>query len=266
MSAVPCPDPKWAHWWHDFEQWCLRGRLPSERPKTLPKSIPRRAFDCYRRLHPLPKPSPATILFVPPVAFYRGYDTLNVGITEMLEIWRGDIAIDPLYGSTLKWFDEIVGPARARGRRVYGWSRIGSRNAAWHFSQACLSIAIWNTFPNIEDDDLRAQDDRQGFLTYVRDTVPGPVGVLTNDFVSGEWPTSNPLHDLCVLPEWFPREISDPSATLAGSISSGTHHFSHSMPLFDGRDQAGLATYDYPVGPYCVWTADNVTDWTRWVR
>lgn len=206
------------------------------------------------------------LLFVPPVAMYRGHDTLNVGITEMLKVWRGDIAIDPLYGSTEKWLREIIEPARVRGRRVYGWTRIGSRDRAWWFGTKCLELGIANTFPNVEDDDLRAQADKVDFLRYVRSQCPGPVGVLTNDFVSGEWPHNHPLRDLCALPEWFSREITDPEATLAGSIGSGRNHFAHSMPLFDGRDQQGLASYGYPAGPFCIWTADNVTDWSSWVR
>lgn len=201
--------------------------------------------------------------FTPPIAFYRSPDDLTVGITEMLEVFPGDVAIDPLEGGD--WAEFVVA-CRNRGRKVYGWARIGSLGTAWYFGESCRRLGIAQTFPNIEDDDLRSRIYVEAFLQYVLDNCRAPVGVLTNYFVSDLWPPNHPLSHLPVLPEWFPREITDPTATLEGSLDSGRKHFAAALPLLDGREERGLEAFPYPAGAYSIWPADNVTDWSRWVR
>jgi len=38
-------------WWPTWVRWMDAGRIPSQRPASLPKRIPLRAFDCYKQLH-----------------------------------------------------------------------------------------------------------------------------------------------------------------------------------------------------------------------
>lgn len=260
MSACKTPLPKW---WAAFEGWRQHGGLPKERPAAVPRQVPQWAWDCYRERHPA-KPKPAYQLpFKPPVAFYRAPDDLTVGITEALDVFKGDIAIDPLNGD---WTD-IIRVARARGRKVYGWTRVGTRGAYWWLVDWQRRVGLDGLFPNIEDDDLRTNsDDLLAFLEYVQaGSETRNVGVLTNYNVSNLWPKDHPLSHLPVLPEWFPSEIHDPTATLEGSLDSGRKHFAAALPLLDGRER-GLAAFPYPAGAYCVWPADNVTDWAAWVR
>lgn len=258
MTACHSPLPQWFDRW---EHWRMTGAVPKERPAGVPQHIPVWAWTCLRERNPLPpKPLPVRDLpFTPPVAFYRAPNDLTVGITEALAVWKDAVAIDPL--SDGSWHDFITA-CRARGRSVYGWTRVTDR-ARWS-SYLLNSTDLDGHFPNIEDDDLRADP---GLPLFVVDTsVPRRLlGVLTNYFVSNQWPTPNPLGHLPVLPEWFPSEIHDPTATLEGSLDSGRKHFAAALPLLDGRER-GLAAFPYPAGAYCIWPADSVTDFKGWVR
>lgn len=208
-----------------------------------------------------------SLLFTPPVLFYRRPDDLNRGIVETLaEMPEASIAIDPLCGQD--WGD-FIRACRVRGRTVYGWTRVYNWDNLPRFVDAAQDAGLdQHWFSNIEDDDLRGvrpSEFRELFLKHVARTGT-PIGVLTNYFVSPEWPEDHPLGHLPVLPEWFPREITDPTATLEGSLDSGRAHFAAAVPLLDGREERGLAAFPYPAGAFSVWPADNVTDWSVWKR
>ena len=260
VSACKTPLPAWFVPW---ETWRLSGGVKAERPAGLPQSIPAWAWECLKERRP---PKPAYVLpFTPPVAFYKLPDSATVGITEALAVFPGDIAVDLNAGSRTKWLNEFIPACRARGRKVYGWTMVWDE-PTWDATVAWLP-EVDGFFPNIEDDNLRAYGsmlERGQFLSHIAHTS-GLMGVLTNYNVSPEWPVPNPLGHLAVLPEWFPSEIHDPSATIEGSLDSGRKHFAAALPLLDGRER-GLAAFPYQAGAYCIWPADSVTDWQAWVR
>jgi hypothetical protein len=211
------------------------------------------------------------VTFPTPIVFFRRPDfgTPQGGPAEIAPLMQQAgvkaVAIDPLIGG----WDGFLQATRARFR-VYGWTRVYTSVHYQLLRTQAAQLGLEGTFPNIEDDDLReAGGDRVAFLYDIRHGheslgQPPPVGVPTNYFVSGEWPVDNALSDLPVLPEWFPREITDPAATLAGSLASGREHFAAAVPLLDGREP-GLARFGVEQDePFGVFAGDDVQDWSEW--
>lgn len=262
MTQIPNPLPAW---WAAFEQWRLHGGIPSERPKGLPARIPTWAWDLYRQRHP--KPPPSTELGYPtPIVLFRdpGFGTPEGGPAEVAPLMAAAgvraVAFDVLRPTSWTPFELRLHAVQIP---IYSWTRIYSRSTAKLLADS--TPARWPIIANIEDDDLRAAAQHlggvNGFLSYVKE-VCSPVCVVTNYFVSDLWPANHPLSHLPVMPEWFPREITDPSATLAGSLASGQKHFRTSAPLYDGRDAGPPAGGPWPRGG--IGFGDDVQKWREW--
>ena len=267
--TLPCPDPKWL-WWDSFERWCLAGRLPAERPKVLPKSIPQRAFTCFRALHP-PKP-------------YNPYAKL--GVYERAAFFVNSTAGSPVGGAK-----EIVAGAKSAGVTTSlfnvgdpndwsGWKTPGMPCADWarcDTGPRCASLGSGDT-ANIESPEMNA-----GFCTPAHALeLVGPRGAMITEGIA---PHANWRPFVNAMPVWLEIDLNEPSlrAVIEEKGVRELVDYAHSLgiaipipaffctknPWWNG-DQNTFADYWRRVRvslwpaplPFALYAAELVPDWS----
>lgn len=272
MNPETLPAPPWPAklppWFWRFAWWCDRGRIPAERPYGIPADLtPYKAWLWERyRVHRGVSLMTVGYSCRPPIAFYRVPDDATLGPTEFLpalaQIGFRGIGVDPLAGDFSSWLPIL----RANMLELHVWSRGGGYTRAKHteLQSAAGKLKAVMTFPNIEDDDLRAFGSTiEEDLAYCGLELDGaPVGgILTNYFTNELWKNS-PLSHLTVFPEIQPREY--PAAKdVQGCINRALLFFDTALPLLDGRE-SGRAFFKW-FGAYGgIWPADPIAKVGPW--
>lgn len=268
--TLPCPDPKWAKWWKDFERWCLAGRLPAERPKSLPKSIPLRAYTCFRALHPARPADP-----------YR-----SLGVYARAAFFINSTAGSPVGGAK-----EILAGAASAGMtaRVFN---VGDPNnwSKWVAQLVPASVAFWarcDTAPRcaaLQQDDvanIESPEISAGFCTpaHARELVGTGGGIITEGLAPHtDWRRVN------AMPVWLEIDINEPRIRQVVEEKGVGHlvEYAHSVgiaipipaffcnanPWWNGSDatfanywQRIRATWPAPL-PFGLYAAELVPNWS----